>query len=196
MVPLIEIYTPLYDFPFRGIQAVATFCSAAAPLTFKVSRFLNKRDWQMVFRWCRILWLYCFRIFFTCPRCLDNWPHVLKTMSFFQANVRPPHSFQIPDGWGSDCICRGTGDSRTPDGGNLQTGLSMEAPGSFFISGITILSMLAMRPWTYQFRLCFRLLKKKRKWSIFRLTIKSSSPTFCQFTWRTTSFPVSSKTMM
>ena len=26
----------------------------------------------------------------------------------------------------------------------------MEAPGSFFISGITILSVLAMRPWTYQ----------------------------------------------
>ena len=70
----------------------------------------------------------------------------LKLWVFFQANVRPPHSFQIPDGWGSDCICRGTGDSRTPDGGNLQTGLSMEAPGSFFISGITILSMLAMRP--------------------------------------------------
>ena len=64
---------------------------------------------------------------------LDNWPHMLKTVFFFQANVRPPHSFQIPDGRGSDCICRGTGDSRTPDRGNLQTGLSMEAPGSFFI---------------------------------------------------------------
>ena len=54
----------------------------------------------------------------------------LTLLCFFsQANVRPPHSFQIPDGWGSDCIRRGPGDSRTPDRSNLQTGLSMETPG-------------------------------------------------------------------